>query len=74
MSEVVKRLEDYDTQLRHQATVLSSERITPQESDDEVRELVLEVDRADLPYEVAQNVGVLAPGDPTFGQEHHFRL
>jgi ferredoxin--NADP+ reductase len=74
MSEAVKRLEDYETQPRHQARVLSSERITPQESDEEVRELVLEVDRADFPYEVMQNIGVLAPGDPTFGQEHHFRL
>jgi len=74
MSEAVRRLEDYETQPRHQARVLSSERITPQESDEEVRELVLEVDRADFPYEVMQNIGVLAPGDPTFGQEHHFRL
>jgi len=74
MSEAVKRLEEYETQPRHQATVLSSERITPSESDEEVRELVLEVDRPDFPYEAVQNVGVLAPGDPAFGQEHHFRL
>jgi ferredoxin--NADP+ reductase len=74
MNEAVTRLEDYETQPRYQATVLSSERITPQESDEEVRELVLEVDRADFPYEVVQNIGVLAPGDPLFGQEHHFRL
>ena len=74
MNEAVRRLEDYETQPRHRATVLSSERITPQESDEEVRELSLEVDRPDCPYEVAQNIGVLAPGDPAFGQEHHFRL
>ena len=41
MIEAVKCLEDYDTQTRHQATVLSSERITPEASDEEVRELVL---------------------------------
>ena len=74
MSEAVKRLEDYETRPRHRATVLSSERITPQESDEEVRELLLEVDRADFPYEAVQNIGVLAPGDPSFGQQHHFRL
>lgn len=74
MSEAVRRLEDYETQPRHQATVLSSQRITPQESNEEVREIVLEVDRTDFPYEVTQNIGVLVPGDPAFGQEHHFRL
>ena len=37
MIEAVKRLEDYDTQTRHQATVVSSERITPEASDEEVR-------------------------------------
>jgi len=74
MNEAVKRLDDYETQPRHRATVLSSERITPQESNEEVRELLLEVDRVDCPYDVAQNIGVLAPGDPTLGQEHHFRL
>jgi len=74
MSEAVRRLEDYETQPRHRATVVSSERITPQESDEEVRELVLDVQRPDFPYEATQNIGVLAPGDPAFGQEHHFRL
>ncbi len=74
MSEAVRRLEDYETQPRFEARVVSSERITPSESEDEVREIVLEVDRPDSPYEAAQNIGVLAPGDPAFGQEHHFRL
>ena len=46
----------------------------PDGSDAEVRELVLEVDRSDLPYEVGQSVGVLAPGDRTMGQRFHYRL
>ena len=67
-------LEQYDVEVRHPATVISSERITPQASDVEVRELVLEVDREDFSYELGQSVGVLAPGAPEFGAEHHLRL
>ena len=73
MSDAVKRLEDYETEPRHLATVVSSERITDA-SAPEVRELVLEVDRTDFAYQVGQCVGVLAPGSPAFGHEHHFRL
>jgi ferredoxin--NADP+ reductase len=67
------RLDDYDTSQRFDATVLSSERITP-ESTDEVREIMLEVDRPDFRYRIGQSVGVLAPGDPSFGRHDHFRL
>ncbi len=74
MSETVMHLEDYDTGTACQATVLSNERITPPESDEEVRELLLEVDRDDFPYGVGQSVGLLAPGDPQFGKPYHFRL
>jgi ferredoxin--NADP+ reductase len=74
MSEAVTRLEDYDTETRYRATVVSSERITPAESDEEVRELVLDVDRGEFSYELGQSVGVLAPGSPELGHEHHFRL
>ena len=62
MTEAIKHLEDYDTQTRHAATVVSSVRITPEASDEEVRELVLDVDRSDLAYEIGQSIGVLAPG------------
>ena len=34
MSEAVMRLEEYDTDTRHQATVVSSERITPEDDDE----------------------------------------
>jgi ferredoxin--NADP+ reductase len=74
MIETVRRLEDYDTQTRYRATVLSSERITPEASEEEVRELVLEVDGADFSFRLGQSIGVLAPGSPDFGTEHHFRL
>jgi ferredoxin--NADP+ reductase len=74
MSEAVMRLEDYDIDTRFAATVVSSERITPEESPEEVREIVLDVDRPDFSYQVGQSIGVLAPGSPEFGTEHHVRL
>ena len=37
MSEAVMRLEDYDIETRYQATVVSTERITPEESDEELQ-------------------------------------
>ena len=74
MSEAVQRLEDYDTETRYAARVLSSERITPEKSDEEVRELVLDIGDADFDLEVGQSIGVLAPGSSEFGHEHHFRL
>jgi ferredoxin--NADP+ reductase len=74
MSEPVRRLDDYDTEPRYRATVVCSERITPRESNEDVRELVLDVDRADFPYRIGQSIGVLAPGSTEFGNKHHFRL
>jgi ferredoxin--NADP+ reductase len=74
MSEAILRLDDYDTETRFQATVVSSQRITPESSDEEVREIVLDVDRPDFTFEVGQSLGVLAPGSAEFGAEHHFRL
>lgn len=73
-SAVVHKLEEYDTSNRFKARVVASERITPAKSEEEVRELVLEVERDDLSYEVGQSVGVVAPGAPEFGKKDHFRL
>jgi ferredoxin--NADP+ reductase len=74
MSEAIKHLTDYDTGTRFRATVVSSERITPESAEAEVRELVLEVDRAGFEFQLGQSVGVIAPGAAEFGHEHHFRL
>jgi len=68
------RLEDYDTTDRFEATVLATERITPETSADEVRELVLDFERAGFDADPGQSIGVLAPGQKEFGQTHHFRL
>lgn len=74
MNSTVTRLEDYDTAQRFQALVVASERITPEASDIEVRELTLDVQEPDFTFKLGQSVGVLAPGAEEFGQKHHFRL
>jgi ferredoxin--NADP+ reductase len=74
MNNTVTRLEDYDTEAPFQAVVVSTERITPDESDIEVRELTLDIQKRDFDFELGQSVGVLAPGAKEFGQKHHFRL
>ncbi len=68
------RLQDYDIQTQFPATVVDTQRITPLTSPEEVREILLEIDAADLEIRAGQNVGVLIQGHPEFGQEHHLRL
>ncbi len=68
------RLQEYDINNRYNARVVSTERITREESPEEVRELILEVADGSYNVKVGQNIGVLAPGQKEFGQESHFRL
>jgi ferredoxin--NADP+ reductase len=68
------RLEDYPKEPRFDATVLSTERITDEGADAEVRELVLEVDRDEFNYEIGQSVGVLVEGPAEFGGSLRQRL
>jgi ferredoxin--NADP+ reductase len=74
MSEAIKHLADYDGEKRYEAVVASSERITPEGSGEEVRELVLDVSRPDFPFRIGQSIGVIVPGPAEFGKDHHFRL
>ena len=74
MTETARRLADYDTETRYRAEVVSSERITSEQSKDEVRELVLEIEGDGPTFSVGQSIGVLAPGSEEFGNSHHFRL
>lgn len=67
------RLMDYDTTTQFTATVASTERITDA-STDEVRELQLDIDKKGFKADPGQSIGVLAPGQKEFGQQHHFRL
>lgn len=74
MSNAVTHLEDYDSGKQFQAIVVSSQRITPEASGVEVRELTLEIQQPDFEFELGQSIGVLAPGTKEFGQAYHFRL
>ena len=74
MNSAVTHLEDYDTEHRFQASLVSSERITTEASGIEVRELTLDIQKPDFEFQLGQSVGVLAPGTKEFGQEYHFRL
>ncbi len=68
------KLADYDQQHRYTATVLSNERITPSDSDAEVHQLVLEIDRPDFTFSPGQSIGVITPGPHELGHDEHFRL
>jgi len=68
------RLTDYDTTNRMSASVMSSTRITPEDSKTELRHIDLAVDNLDFTYEVGQSVGVLVPGPHEFGQKEYLRL
>lgn len=68
------QLKQLEPQERFSARVVSSERITPEASDEEIRELVIDVEHPRLTLEVGQSIGVLAPGQQEFGQSDHLRL
>jgi len=68
------RLQEYDISTTFEGKVLESTRITPAESPNEVRHIVLEVDKGDFNFELGQSVGLLVPGPHEFGNENHFRL
>lgn len=67
------RLADLNTENTYQATVKKTERLTPPNTE-EVRELLLEINKPGFEFQVDQSFGVLveAPGD--FGNVYHHRL
>ncbi len=66
-------LQELDTSVRYQARVYQTLRLTPDRCAEEVLELALDVANG-LRINVGQHVGVLAPGQKQFGQQHHLRL
>ncbi|MBI4558800.1 MAG: hypothetical protein HY706_14555 [Candidatus Hydrogenedentes bacterium] len=68
------RLAEYDSKITFYAAVKRSERITPEDSPDEVRHIILEVEPSHLRFQVGQNIGVVVPGPHEFGNKEHFRL
>ena len=67
-------LDDYDKTERFVATVVSSTRITADDADAEIREIVLEIQRENFDYSPGQSIGILIPGPHEFGHDFHFRL
>ncbi|MBT8447671.1 MAG: ferredoxin-NADP reductase, partial [Gammaproteobacteria bacterium] len=66
------RLEDFPTEPSYSAVVLSTEELTEEGSDVEIREIVLEVQNQKFEFELGQSIGVLveAAGDAG-GRERH---
>jgi ferredoxin--NADP+ reductase len=64
----------YDTSTPYKATLQSSDRITPEDAYDEVRQIVLRVPAAAFVFVEGQSIGVLAPPPYEFGNDHHLRL
>jgi ferredoxin--NADP+ reductase len=68
------QLSDYDTTFQMKASVLSTTRITPEDSETELRHIDLAVDSKNFSYKVGQSIGVLVPGPHEFGQKQYLRL
>ena len=67
------RLGNYNTNVRYQAKVLSSERLTPPDTE-EIREIQIEVQDPEFNCQVDQSFGVLVAANEDFGNEWHHRL
>lgn len=67
------KLTEYDISHPYEATIVKSERITD-ESTDEVRHIVLNVADATFHHFEGQSIGVLVPGPHEFGNKYHMRL
>ena len=74
MSDGAMRLDDYDTRERFAASIVSSERITSEAAEAEVRELVLDVERPGFSCQIGQSIGIFTPGAAEMGQQERFRL
>ncbi len=71
---IMSRLQEYDLSTSFKGKVLETTRITPADYPDEVRHIVLEVNKSDFVFEMGQSVGVVVPGPHEFGNRDHFRL
>jgi ferredoxin--NADP+ reductase len=61
-----------DNSTSYTAKLLSSERITPESSREEVRQLVFSTDDLDFKGKVGSCIRILAPGQ--YGNRYHARL
>jgi ferredoxin--NADP+ reductase len=67
-------LRELDISHPYQAAVLASDRLTPTNSNAEVRHLVLDIPAGDFAFQEGQSVAVLVPGPHEFGARQHLRL
>lgn len=67
-------LAEYDISHPYQASIVSTEPLTPADSDVEVRHIVLRMPPGDFEFVEGQSIGVLVPGPHEFGNRHHLRL
>ncbi len=67
-------LHEFDISRRYPATLVSTDRITPETGDTEVRHLVLKLPKGSLQTLEGQSIGVLPPGPRDFGNPYHLRL
>jgi ferredoxin--NADP+ reductase len=74
MEASMTRLEDYDTSHRFTGIVKQSTRITSEDSEEEVRDIIIEINEESFEYTVGQSIGVVVPGPHEFGNREHFRL
>lgn len=72
--ETTKLLREYDISDPKLAVVKESTRITPLQSDVEVRHIVLDIGEEGLDFVEGQSIGVLTPGPHDFGNPAHLRL
>ena len=68
------RLKELDTSRQMSSSVVSSRRITPNDSETELRHIDLAVDSKDFSHQVGQSIGVLVPGPHEYGQKEYLRL
>ncbi len=68
------RIDEYPTEPRYTATVLSTECISGDGAETQVWELVLEVDDHEFNFNIGQSIGVLVGGPDDFGGSVHHRL
>ena len=68
------RLDDLDTSQRFDASVVATERLTPETSPEDVREITLAVEAPALAHGAGQCVGVIVPGPHPHGHGEHLRL
>lgn len=74
LSTYNKPVSEYDTSNPWEAKVVSTERITSEDAEVEVRHILLEVQGSGFEFTEGQSIAVLAPGDPELGNKHHIRL